>query len=230
MNANLISIPLLNDEQRVILETADAICFIESDLALRCRLSLYVVHWTYFNSKEKDKKFLMNPLNTFAAMLMQKSLEKSSIDLFSVVDDLVSKLKIDRKLIIGMNELKNHRHYQSHVYMEKFDHRSVKEFIESGLHRKDDIALRVWQVRSTILQIMKKNEINVNNVLNFDMSTQQAELINDIFRLSSVSGEQISPEVFYTMSKYFSAALTGIYANEFQKEFIKIYSEGPFWF
>ena len=76
---------------------------------------------------------------------------------------------------------------------------------------------------------MIKNKVPVphSTILRVEMSQQQADLVNDILKQSTHSGERLPIETLISVSKFFSAALMAQYTHEFQEEFKKLYSEGP---
>lgn len=220
-------IPVLNEDQVVSLRASDAISYLESDFALSCRLALYLVQWTFHNCKEKEKYYRTNPMNLLGARLLQKSLEKSAIDTFSEIDELITKIGLERGDIVGMKELKNHRHFHSHTYLGEFKDKNVKKFVEEGLQHKDDMGLRVWQVRATVLQLMIKNKIPTDNILRLNASEAMIMTVVDILNSASHNSDAANFDMMRTMFQMFSAALMGVYAKSFQDEFVKLYSEGP---
>ncbi|MCC6277279.1 MAG: hypothetical protein IT289_05115 [Oligoflexia bacterium] len=223
-------IPVLKKESHKDLGIADTILSLETDMALKCRLGIYAIQWTFHKSENKEKLFRTNPMNTFQARLLESALKKAAMDTYSQASEFVKEAGLKRENIVGLDTLRNHRHYHSHTYVGSFNDKQVREFIESDKHYRDDVALRTWQVRSSVIQIMIKNKIEVKNPLRINPNPELAELVYNVFRASCKDMGTLTPEVVGSTLTMFSMVLMAKYAEVFQEEFLKTYSEGPLLF
>src|SRR5690606_38277513 len=145
----MIEIPLLTSEQKTYLQIRSLNLHVESSLALSCRLALYAIQWSYYHCEDKESTFRTDPINLLSSTLIKKCLEKSVIDTYGIAAEIRSKpkLNLDFKVIIGLSNLRIHRHFRSHEYTEKFSDSEVEEFVKKGMQHTDDPGLHIWLIR-----------------------------------------------------------------------------------
>lgn len=224
----LKKIPTLENEDETYFTMSCKQLLIETNMAFKTRLIIYYVNWVYRSCKEKEGIFLAGPEVTMLYQVLIATFEKKVIDSASIINELIKRMNLRYSDIIGFEDLRKHRVYQSHSYKEAFSDKSIESFIKAGGQSKEDPTIHLWKCKSTIHQFNKKNKLKTPNRLEIPTDQEMVSIAINI--LESVLIDKLAPsreEVFITM-QHISLLMTGLYCKEFQEMFILKYSEGPY--